>query len=146
MRHEMRSILTAASIAPLAVIPAILCNVVWIVMYAKIVRDSSVAMPANFAAFLVTSLFGVPVAYALMLTVGVPAALGAWKLGLANLSVALFTGGLVGAATSVLLKGGDLELAPFLFMVWNGTAVAGTFYIMFKKRIVSPKEVVRGVA
>jgi hypothetical protein len=115
MRPETRNIGVAAAIAPLAVIPAIFCNVVWVLVRAQFVNDSSETISGAFGAFLVTSLFGVPIAYILMLAIGVPAAFGALKLGRASLPLALLAGGAVGAATAVALKGGKFEFPSFLF-------------------------------
>jgi hypothetical protein len=133
MRPETRSIGIAAAIAPLAVIPAILCNALWVLLHAKIVNDSSETLSGALGAFLVTSLFGIPVAYALTLVIGVPAAFGALKLGRANLSIAILAGSVVGAVTAVALKGGKFEFPSFFFMVWNGIVVAGAFYVLVKR-------------
>jgi hypothetical protein len=134
MRSEIRNIGIAAAIAPLAVIPAILCNSVWVLVHAQFVSDSSETISSAFGAFLITSLFGVPVAYLLMLAIGVPAAFGALKLGRANLPLALLAGAVVGAGTAVALKDGKFEFPSFLFMVWNGVVVGGAFYLLFKRR------------
>ena len=137
MRPDIKSIGIAAAVAPLAVIPAILCQALWVLVHARIVNDRAETISGAFGAFLITSLFGVPVAYVLMIAIGLPLASGALKLGLANLPLALLTGGIVGAATAVALKGGEPEFPSFLFMVWNGVVVGAAFYFLVKKRSLS---------
>jgi hypothetical protein len=132
MSPEKQRIGIAAAIAPLAVIPAIFCDAVCVLVHAQIVSDSSETVAGSFGAFLVTSMFGVPIAY--MLVVGVPAALCALKIGRAHLLLAILAGGVVGAATAVVLKGGKFEFPSLLFMVWNGVVVGGAFYFLAKRR------------
>ena len=133
MRSETKSIGVAATIAPLAVIPGVLFNGVCFYLYGLVVNDASETISSNLDAVVVTSLFGVPIAYLLMLVIGLPAAIAANKSGRVKLSWALAAGAIVGAATAITLKGGEVELPSFFFMVANGLFVAGAFYFLFRK-------------
>ncbi|MEO8037029.1 MAG: hypothetical protein ABI837_21560 [Acidobacteriota bacterium] len=117
----------AAAVAPLAVIPGVLSVGLFVLLRSLWVSDPSETLNSVLGSFFITSLFGVPIAYVLMLAVGLPMAVVARKLRRTSLGLAIVAGALVGAVTALLLKHGRVELPSFLYMVWVGAFVASVF-------------------
>src|SRR5439155_22544409 len=100
--------------------------------YSSVAGAPSVAWGA-FSGFVVTSLFALPVAYAFMLVVGIPAALGALAIGRPYLVAALAVGGLSGAAASLRIKGGEVERLPMAGKDWEGVTVGAVCWLLVKR-------------
>jgi hypothetical protein len=134
-KSAKRALTIAAALSPLAVIPASFPIAVWTALEDR--QDSNEAvwtlLWTNLKALLVLNLFAVPTAYALMILIGVPAALFAIWARRTPLLGALVVGGVAGAALSLFLEGGNAETKPLAMMIWMGLVVGAVFWTLFKR-------------
>ena len=125
----------AAALSPLAVIPATVPFALWQAIQASM-RPAGAFWPElwnRLQALVVFNLFAVPIAYVLMLFVGIPAAALSLAAGTRSLAGALVTGALAGAGVFWFLKREWDEITPLVEMVFVGVVVAGVFWLLVRK-------------
>ena len=135
MRAATRSLLWAAGLSPLAVIPASVPIAVWSAIESA--RESTISTSTlvweNLSALAVMSMFGIPTAYVAMLAIGVPAALLARRLNRTWLVAAIIVGGLCGIAIGLVIRGPDSDIRSLAIMLWYGSSVGAAFWLLFRR-------------
>jgi hypothetical protein len=134
MTDQTRAILVAAALSPLAAIPATIPVALLTLVESKMTgRSESLSGVAS--AFLVTSSFGVPIAYVCMVVVGLPAAALALRVRSPSFLVAAVVGVLTGLSVWFLLggRGTIYDVRSGVMLSYYGIVVSAAFVAVFRK-------------
>lgn len=132
MQRKTRAMLLATVVSPLMVIPVtfLVAGLTWVGGW---IKGTPEEIGGIAAAFVVTSMFGLVVAYGCMAIFGAPLALIALRVRRASYPVALTVGVVCALLVWWLLKHNSPDLRSALSMASYGLAVSAAFVAAFRR-------------